>query len=329
MAAPVRFGLIGLGRWGKVYLRSLLALGDRCRITHLATSRPEHAALVPYRVQVTADWRALLRAECDAVIIATPAHTHADIVDACLEARRPCIVEKPLCLDVARAERLHQRAQASGVPVLVDHTMLFSPAYQAMRRLREERGEPIRLIVSEGMALGPFRTDISALWDWCPHDVSLCLDLLGQAPVAVAALGGPVDGRGSPELLTVRLDFAGGACAWIQAGRLASSKRRSLSVFTDTRLFRLDGVGPDPLTVSDFPFAQREADPVAASPEVRVVPVPARLPLEQMLIEFVDGLAGGDRPRFGTGLALDVVRVLARCEAALKEEVSSSHGQVS
>ena len=41
------------------------------------------------------------------------------------------------------------------------------------------------------------------------------------------------------------------------------------------------------------------------------------LPLQRLIGNFLDGLAGGDRGRFGTALAVDVIRVLSQCEAAL------------
>src|SRR3989338_8608758 len=83
----VRIGLIGAGRWGQVYLRTLALLQERCRLTHVATSRPEAVSRYPQPVTVTPDWRALIRAECDAVIIATPPAVHAEMGEACLEAR--------------------------------------------------------------------------------------------------------------------------------------------------------------------------------------------------------------------------------------------------
>ena len=43
MAHPVRLGLIGAGRWGQVYIRTLAALTTRCTLTHLCTSKPERA----------------------------------------------------------------------------------------------------------------------------------------------------------------------------------------------------------------------------------------------------------------------------------------------
>lgn len=325
MPPLIRFGLIGAGRWGQVYIRTLGSLADRCRLTHLCT-RQSRPAGVSGEVAVVSDWRMVVRSDCDAVIIATPPHTHAEILEACLDARKPCIVEKPLCFDVATAERLHRRVLASGVPVLVDHTYLFSPAYQALTRDLEEHGEPIRLILSEGMGLGPFRTHTPALWDWGPHDVSLCLDLLGEFPEHVDALAGPFSPSGAPDQLSVRLDFPKGATAWIQTGRLSPQRRRMLSVFTDARLYVLDDLAAEKLTVSPIRFSERYSQGIPEILERRAIPPPsAHLPLTSAVTYFMDGLEGGDRARFGTALALDVVRVLAACEAVMAQRKPLSH----
>ena len=323
----VRIGLIGAGRWGQVYLRTLASLQERCRLTHVATSRPEAVSRYPQPVTVTPDWRALIRAECDAVIIATPPAVHAEMVEACLEARKPCIVEKPFCLDSDTAERLSRRVEAAGVPVLVDHTHLFHPAYAALKRALERSREPIRLIMTEGMGFGPFRSGVPALWDWGPHDVSLCLDLLGTRPEHVEALGGPEGSDGQPEMVSARLDFhpqgngeadPAGVSAWVHVGRLSPQKRRTLTVATETRLYRLDEFSPEPLKAARRP-AGRAGSAEPGAPEWKPVPSGADVPpLAAMLTYFLDGLSGKDRSRFGAELARDVVRVLAQCQAALE-----------
>ncbi len=315
MATPVRVGLIGVGRWGKHYLQTLLALADRCQVTHLATSREENAHLVPHPVTVVADWRQLLRADCDAVVVASPPDTHAQIVEACLEAGKPCMVEKPVCLDMATADRLHRRVETSAVPVLVDYVHLFSPAYRVLKEAMDQAGESIRVMLSEGMGFGPFRARTSVLWDWAPHDVSLCLDLVGHAPIHVAALGGPSDPRGQPELISVRLDFPNDVCAWIQAGRLSPLKRRNLSVFTNTHLYQLDDLGSRPPTVSSIDVSARETDGIPAVLDPRPLTVASTLtPLASALCYFFDGLAGGDRDYFGLERSVEITRVLAKCE---------------
>ena len=318
MAPPVRFGLIGAGRWGKVYIRTLASLAERCRLTHLCTSRPDNASLVPHPVQVVSDWRALIASECDAVIIASPPKTHAEIVEACVEAKKPCLVEKPFCLDVATAERLHTRIQASGVPVLVDHTHLLTPTYRLLKDVLKEAGEPIRVLLSEGMGFGPFRTHTSTLWDWCPHDVSLCLDLLGRQPEHLEVLDGPRSPEGDPEMVTLRLDFSGQVCAWIHAGRLSAEKRRAFSVVTDRHLYVFDDLAPEQLTVAPIPFSHRYAEAVPEPVKRSLLAMaPDRPPMSHVMTYFLDGLAGGDRDRFGAGLALGVTRVLAACDEAM------------
>jgi predicted dehydrogenase len=312
--APVRFGLIGAGRWGQVYLRTLAALEPRCQVTHVASSRLDAAASYGRPVVVTPDWRAVIRAGCDAVIIATPPAAHAGMLRACLEARVPCIVEKPFCMDPGEADELAARVEEAALPVLVDHTAIFHPAYQALKSLLKERGEPVQFLLTEGMGFGPFRPDVPALWDWGPHDVSLCVDLLGAGPDHVEAAAGPEGASGDPEMVLLRLDFPQGGTAWVHIGRLSPVKRRSLTVGTRTMLYHLDEFSVDALKA-----APRSGQIAGAGPAWEtLIHAPVTPPLTAMLTYFLDGLAGGDRSRFGTALSLEVVRVLAAAAAGLK-----------
>ena len=318
MPPPVRVALIGVGRWGKVYIKTLLALGERCRLTHLCTSHPDNARLVPYPVKVAREWRRVIERPCDAVIIATPPETHADILEACLDAGKPCIVEKPLCLDVATAQRLDARVRVSRVPVLVDHTQLFNPYYLALKQALARSQERIRLIASEGMAFGPFRTDTPALWDWGPHDLSLCLDLMGKTPEHIETLAGPRAPDGTPEAASLRLEFADGVSAWVQISRISPVKRRTLAVITDEHSYLLDDRAAVPLTVGSIPFSSRYAADRSNTPDRSAIPaLTQRRPMEQMVSYFLDGLVGGDRQQFGTQLALEIARLLAACDAAM------------
>lgn len=307
MTETVRLGLVGAGRWGQVYLRTIVALGDRCRLTHLGTSKPGNASLVPYPVRVERDWHRVVASECDAVIIATPPATHAEIVEACLDAGKPCIVEKPFCVDLPTAERLHQRIERSGIPVLVDHTQLFNPAYQALKCCVQRAREPIRAVLAERVGPAHFRSAAPVVWEWGPHDVSLCLDLLERSPQRVEAVAGPHGPAESPSLMLLRLEFSGGAGAWIQTGWLAARKRRMVSLVTDQRCYLFDDLADEKLSVCPL---DAESRTVLAVDDQR----PA---MTAMLTYFLEGLAGGDRRYFGSALALQVTGVLAECERAL------------
>ncbi|MBI2093633.1 MAG: Gfo/Idh/MocA family oxidoreductase [Candidatus Omnitrophica bacterium] len=322
MPSVLRVGLIGAGCWGQVYLRTLAPLRSRCRVTHLCTRFPKRAAILGYPVEVVSDWKKLIRSECDAVIVASPAPTHAAIVKAALEAGKPCLVEKPLCLDVDTAEKLHLQSKRSGIPVLVDHTLLFSPAYAVLADTLKEKGQSIRMIFSDAGNFGPFRSQTSALWDWGSHDVSLCLDLLGSFPRKVFALGSLEGHAGFSEQVSLRLDFPGGVSAWIQTGSLTAQKHRLLGVVTENRLYVWNNQAIPALTSRAIRFSRRyQEEGMASMAKTRTLPVSSRsTPLTQAILTFIDGLRGGDRSRFGTKLALDVVRVLALCEKAMKRD---------
>lgn len=327
--AAVRLGLLGAGRWGQVYITTIGELADRCRLSHVFSRNPETATRVPPSTRVSAEWRAVIESDCDGVIIATPPATHAELLEACLAAGKPCLVEKPLCLDAETAARLHARAQAAAVPVLVNHTQLFNPAYAALTAALRDAREPIRVLVADDLAFGPFRTHTPALWDWGPHPVSLCLDLLGATPTAVDALAGPRNPRGEAEMVALRLAFAGGATAWIQVGSLGATKRRQLAVFTDHLRYLFDDTGPIKLTRAaiDWParYTTGPADPGAGSPVA--IADPAR-PMAVAVAAFVDGITGGPRDRFGTALACDVVRVLAAAQSHLQQKEPGAHAHV-
>jgi predicted dehydrogenase len=68
------------------------------------------------------------------VAVCTPEHLHLEASLAALDAGKPLMVEKPLAHDVASAERIRDRAQERGVPVLAGHILRFEPRYAAVKR---------------------------------------------------------------------------------------------------------------------------------------------------------------------------------------------------
>lgn len=313
MPRGLRLGLIGAGPWGRVYARTLEPLRRQGRLTHVATQTAHAIPWLPREVVRTTRWHELLRA-CDAVLIAVPPRAHPVILEACLAARVPCVIEKPLCLDAKTAARLARLARPSS-RVLVNHTQLFSAAYDRLRQGLRRAGT-VRTAVAEAHGPGPFRKDVPALWDYGPHDVSLLLDVFGARPQRVSAFGGLRNRWGHPERVALSLEFSGGRTGWAQSSTLASHKRRQLTVWTDRAWWHWDAFAAQPLTRSRFAFAKRyAADRPASGTPVAVQD--RRPPMTRMLQYFFDGLDGGDRARFGLNHAVDVVRVLEAAERSL------------
>jgi predicted dehydrogenase len=145
-------GLIGAGKWGKNYIRTIAEIDSNIKI------------LIGNRL----NWYELIQSKmCDAIIIATPPDSHIKIAVAALECNLPVMLEKPLALSYHEALTL-QKYDCSRI--LVNHLQLFSSAYQHMKK----EIDPIDIvsISSRGSNNGPTR-DYSSLLDYGPHDLSM------------------------------------------------------------------------------------------------------------------------------------------------------------
>lgn len=207
--------LIGAGRWGSNIRRTLADIPG-CTLKYIETH----------------NWRRLLRLpDLDGILVATPASTHAEIALPFIRRGIPTFIEKPLTTTLEDALQLARAARRAKSLVFVGHVHLYNPAYEAVRKLLPRLGG-IRFLVSEGMNNGPFRTDMSALWDWAPHDLALAFDLLQKRPIAVQASAAsvlrPRTRLHDVAMLTVR--FKGGASLFGMYSWLAPEKRKCLTI---------------------------------------------------------------------------------------------------
>ena len=101
MTRPLSVGVVGLGYWGPNLARNFAAIPG-CEVTWLCdadeAARDRLARALP-AARATADLDDLLDdPDLDAVVLATPVPTHADLAVRVLEAGKHCFVEKPLAV---------------------------------------------------------------------------------------------------------------------------------------------------------------------------------------------------------------------------------------
>jgi predicted dehydrogenase len=300
----ISLGLIGAGRWGRNYIKTIAAL-DGVRLARLASRSPASHGLVEADCEITADWKRLIDAgDLDGVIVATPPSLHAEMAMAAVTAGIPALVEKPLTLQFSEAVALRDKVRAKNGLVMVDHTHLFHPAFEGLKT-RISRLGPVRDIEAEAGARGPYRPDVPVLWDWGAHDVAMCLDLLRESPREVHVSRDArewVEGA-QAETIRLELEFGGGVKARIRLSNLVDRIRR-FAVRCDAGELVYDDVARDKLVLkkdgSDMPLE--------VSPE---------LPLSRAVKAFAAEIAAG-RDRSGSlDLGVEVVSVLERCAGLL------------
>src|SRR6201995_3603078 len=138
--ATIRVGVAGLGYWGPNLARNFAAIAG-CELRWCCDG--DAAALARARsqfpgVRVTASLDDLLAdPELDAVVLATPVPTHADLAVAVLDAGKHCFVEKPLAITVADAERAVGAAQRAGRILMVGHLLEYHPGVRSLKDLTD------------------------------------------------------------------------------------------------------------------------------------------------------------------------------------------------
>lgn len=153
----------------------------------------------------------LIEAESpDVVHVLTPPHTHADVATAALERGVHVLVEKPMALDVADAERMVEAARRTGKILTVDHNRLFDPVMLEVRRL-VDGGALGDIVAIESYQAGS-ASDRSwlahlpggGLGDLVPHPLYLQLAFLGPVrDFHAVAFGTVAEAGGTPAELRV------------------------------------------------------------------------------------------------------------------------------
>jgi len=242
----LRIGVVGSGNWGRNHVRTVAGLADAELVAVCDTEAKtrERIARQHPGVLVTGELNDLLQ-RSDAVIVASPAGTHAGVARRCIEAGKPCLVEKPFALNVRDAEDVAKLAAERKVPVLAGHLLVFHAAVERLRTL-VQGGELGKIFYLYGLRvnLGQVRQDENALWSFGPHDVSVALHLLGEAPVRVAAQGKSYLQPKIEDVVFLTMEFASGVLAHVQLSWLDPHKERKLTVVGAKKMVVFDDMEP-------------------------------------------------------------------------------------
>ncbi|MGY2084891.1 Gfo/Idh/MocA family protein [Blastococcus sp. SYSU DS0539] len=195
----MRFGVLGTGHWARAVHATALADHPSAELVgvwgrDLAKAK---ALGAEFEVPGYADADALL-ADVDAVAIALPPDVQAPLAVRAAESGKHLLLEKPIALDVAGADRVVDAVRGSGVASVVFFTFRFQAATstwltQAARtRLAGGAGSWLSSLAGTPFAGSPWRQEHGALWDIGPHALSVLLPALGPV-VAVQAGAGLLD----------------------------------------------------------------------------------------------------------------------------------------
>jgi UDP-2-acetamido-3-amino-2,3-dideoxy-glucuronate N-acetyltransferase len=317
----IRVGVVGAGYWGKNLLRNFADLGALAAFCDTNDAHRDTMALQFPNARPFSDPHALFAfTDLDAVAIATPAVTHGQLVAAALESGKHVFVEKPLCLDIAEAGRLRDRAAALSRTLMVGHLLLYHGAFIALRHCVETGGVgAVRYIYSNRLSLGKIRREENALWSFAPHDVSMILQLMREEPQSVVATGGHYLTPGVSDTTLSHLTFRGGVQAHIFVSWLHPFKEQRLVVVGSDGMAVFDDTqkGPGKLVLYRHVTEWNGDAPMVGKAPAVPIQYEDVEPLRQECAAFLAAVQDGAIPPSDANEGIRVLRVLAACQRSI------------
>ena len=331
MSSPdqLRVGVVGLGYWGPNLARNFDALPGADLAWCCDGSAEARAKFEPvFRgTRFTADIDDLLGDESlDAIVLATPVPTHADLAVRVLDAGKHCFVEKPLGQSVEEAERAVAAARRNDRILMVGHLLQYHPGVVKLKELADsgELGD-IHYIYGQRLNLGKLRADENALWSLGAHDVSVVLHLAGgEEPYEVQARGESYMRPPVEDVVFGFLRFHSGLAAHLHLSWLDPHKERKFTVVGSKKMATFDDMASEQkITVYDKGFDDKTGsygEYITRNGDVWSPRLPAAEPLRIECEHFLESIRTGTPPLSDGESGLRVVRVLE----ALQDQLNDS-----
>lgn len=324
---------LGVGYWGPNLLRNFSA-APGCHVKYAVDFSAERRNFVtsnfPKTTAIADPDLVFNDPAVQGVIIATPAATHFELASRALAAGKHVFVEKPLATRAAEVDELAAVAASRKLTVMVGHTFIYNAAVRYVKKMIDagELGE-VRYIYSQRLNLGRIRSDIDALWNFAPHDISIIQYWLGDpVPVHVSRQGMDYMQRGIDDVVFLNVAYPNKIMANIHVSWLDPQKVRKMIVVGSKKMVVYDDVADDKIAIYDKgidrkavlgenmdfdsppppQFNYRSGDILL--PQVKFVE-----PLKVEAQHFLDCLRTGATPLTGAAHARTVVSILEQARS--------------
>jgi len=320
---------IGVGYWGPNLLRNLVA-NKRCKVplvVDLSKERRDYVGGLYPAIKVTNEVGELFKnTGIDAVVLATPVATHFDLAMQALQAGKHILVEKPLARSVGEVEEIGEMARKKNRVVMTGHTFLFNPAVRYVKKLIDlgEIGD-IRYLYSRRLNLGRIRSDVDALWNFAPHDISIIQYWLDDpTPLSVVRRGMAYIQNDIEDVVFMNIIYPNNIIANIHVSWLDPQRARTMTIVGSKKMVIYDDTAENKVAIYDKgidrmavlgknmdydnqhfqTFSQRSGDVLL--PKIDLIE-----PLKLEIEHFIDCIQNGTKCLTGVDHAKKVVEILS------------------
>ena len=201
----MKFALFGCGRIGRMHADNIAA-NPRAKLWSVydVLSEPASEVAASFHCNAAGSIDEILTDDAvEAVLIASPTDTHADLLESAAKAGKAVFCEKPIDLSLDRVDQCAAVIAACDVPIQIGFNRRFDPGHRAARQALEagKIGDLHQVIITSRDPEIPPRAYLEAsgglFRDMTIHDFDLGRFMLGEEPEEVFAIASAL---GDPEL---------------------------------------------------------------------------------------------------------------------------------
>ncbi len=247
---------IGVGYWGPNLLRNLVS-NKNCNVktvVELSRDRRNYVSGLYPAINVTDNVDQVFKdVEIDAIVISTPVSTHFELAMKALKAEKHILVEKPLATSIAEVDQLGRLSKERNLVAMVGHTFLFNAAVRYIKRVIDD-GElgDVRYIYCRRLNLGRIRSDVDALWNFAPHDISIIQYWLGDpVPISIMKQGIDYIQQDIDDVVFINIVYPNKIMANIHVSWLDPHRVRSMTVVGSKKMVVYDDTAENKVAIYD------------------------------------------------------------------------------
>lgn len=327
----VNIGFVGLGSWGINLLRAFSAIKD-VNIRYCCDRDPSSFARAKVfcpNSNFSQRFDDLIsKRSIDAIVIATNAFTHYELVFKAVGKGKHVFVEKPLATQVNEALNLIDLASKKRTKLMVGHILEYHPAVEKIKELisNNELGR-VYYIYSQRVNLGVLRNDENVLWSLAPHDISMVNYFLGKEPIRVSAYGQSYLQRGIEDVVLINLEVADKIFVHIHISWLNPLKVRRLTVVGSKKMVVFDDMeSSEKIKIYNKGFRRKKqghflplTSLVVRFGDIIAPQIDMSEPLKRECEHFIDCILNNKDPRSDGADGLKVIRVLDAAQKSLEQ----------
>lgn len=327
----MNIGIIGFGYWGTNLVRNFANLKDAYLKT-VADSRQERAASLS-KLCATAKFsnsadEVIQDPDIDAIVIATPVHTHFELAKKALENNKHVLIEKPMVSSSEQAKELIELAGRKNKILMVDHTYLYTGAVQKMKSLIDS-GDigNIQYFDSTRINLGLFQPDINVLWDLAPHDISILNYLVNEKPYSVQATGVSHTNNGLENIAYITVNYDSGFIAHFSCSWTSPVKIRMMLIGGDKKMIVFNDLEPtEKIKIYDTGYDHKTDEDKKRvlvdyrTGDIFTPKIDSKEALSGMATDFVSAIINGIKPVSDCESGLEVIRILEASQKSIKNK---------